>query len=146
VLIFDTASWPVNLEESLRDAIMDIAIDSLPVELDPFVNRKLFDERMILVTTKNHPRVKKGITVEELRKEEFIGLHHRREAAQMPQALKKLHDLQFHTEVNELLEIPTVVASTDLMALMPASMGPLMQQRLGLQSYPGQIPPRCQST
>jgi LysR family transcriptional regulator, transcriptional activator for leuABCD operon len=138
VLTFDTASRPVNLEESLRDGISDVAIDWLPVELDPFVNRKLFDDRIVLVTTRNHPRVRAGITVEELRKEEFIGLHHRREAAQMPQALKQLHDLQFHTVVyvSEQLEIPTVVASTDLVALMPASMGPLMQQRLGLQVIP----------
>jgi DNA-binding transcriptional LysR family regulator len=138
VLTFDTATRPVNLEESLRDGIVDVAIDWLPIELDPFVNRKLFDERMVLVTTRNHPRVKTGITIEELRKEEFIGLHYRREAAQMPQALKELHDLQFHTVVyvSEQLEIPTVVASTDLVALMPASMGPLMQQRLGLQVIP----------
>jgi DNA-binding transcriptional LysR family regulator len=135
VLTFDTASRPVNLEESLRDGIMELAIDWLPVELDPFVNKKLFDERMVLVANRNHPRVRTGITVEALRKEEFIGLHYRREVAQMPQALKQLHDLQFHTvvEVSELLEIPTVVASTDLVGLMPASMCPLMQQRLGLQ-------------
>ena len=57
------------------------------------------------------------------------------EAAQLPQALRELHDLQFHTVVyvSQQLEIPTVVASTDLVAMMPASMGPLMQQRLGLQ-------------
>jgi hypothetical protein len=43
----------------------------------------------------------------------------------MPQALRELHDLQFHEGmyVSELLEVPTVVASTDLLGLMPASMG-----------------------
>jgi len=60
---------------------MDLAIDWLPVELDPFVNRKLFDERMVFVASRTHPRVRTGITVEELRKEEFIGMHYRREAA-----------------------------------------------------------------
>ena len=114
VLNFDTASRPVNLEESLRDGIMDLAIDWLAVELDPFVNRKLFDERMAFVASKNHPRVRTGITVEELRKEEFIGMHYRREAAQLPQALRELHDLQFHTVVyvSQQLEIPTAVANT----------------------------------
>ena len=53
----------------------------------------------------------------------------------MPQALRKPHNLQLPeaVRVNELLEVPTVVASTDLLGLMPSSMGPLMEQRLGLQ-------------
>jgi len=38
--------------------------------------------------------------------------------------------------VSELLEIPTVVASTDLLGIFPASMGPLMTKRLGLQILP----------
>jgi len=35
--------------------------------------------------------------------------------------------------VSELLEIPTLVASTDLVGIFLTSMGPLMEQRLGLQ-------------
>ena len=38
--------------------------------------------------------------------------------------------------VSELLEIPTLVASTDLLGIFPSSMGPLMEQRLGLQVLP----------
>ena len=38
--------------------------------------------------------------------------------------------------VSELLEIPTVVASTDLLGIFLSSMGPLMEKRLGLQVLP----------
>ena len=38
--------------------------------------------------------------------------------------------------VSELLEIPTVVASTDLVGIFLSSMGPLMEKRLGLQVLP----------
>jgi len=38
--------------------------------------------------------------------------------------------------VSELLEIPTLVASTDLVGVFAASMGPIMEQRLGLQVLP----------
>ena len=38
--------------------------------------------------------------------------------------------------MSELLEIPTVVASTDLLGIFPSSMGPLMEKRLGLQVLP----------
>jgi len=49
VLTFDTVSRPVDLEDNLRDGIVDIAIDWLPAELDPFINTKLFDDRLVLV-------------------------------------------------------------------------------------------------
>jgi DNA-binding transcriptional LysR family regulator len=133
VVTCDTITRPTNLEETLRDGFADVAIDWLPVELDPFVNKKLFAEKMILIARKSHPRVSAGLTIEELRQEEFIGLHHRRDVDHLPPALRELH-LQFHevVRVNELLEIPTVVASTDLLGLMPSSMGPLLEKRLGL--------------
>jgi DNA-binding transcriptional LysR family regulator len=134
VVTFDTVSRPVDLEETLRDGIVDVAIDWLPVELDPFVNRKLFDEQMVLLARRKHPRVGAGLTIEGMRKEKFIGLHPRREVGHMPQALRELH-LQFYEalRVSEILEIPTVVASTELLGLIPSSMGPLMEKRLGLQ-------------
>jgi LysR family transcriptional activator for leuABCD operon len=137
VLTFDTVSRPLNLEESLRDGLTDVAIDWLPVERDPFVNRKIFDERMVLVASGNHPTLSAPVAIEDLREEEFIGLHYRREVVHLPRALSEFHKLQFRmvVYVSELLEIPTVVASTDLVGLMPASMGPLMEQRLGLQVF-----------
>ena len=64
----------------------------------------------------------------------------------MPQALRELH-VQFHeleaVLVSELLEIPTVVASTDLLGLMLASMSLLMEKRLGLRvlAIPLELPP-----
>jgi LysR family transcriptional activator for leuABCD operon len=135
VLTFDTASRPLDLEENLRDGTVDVAIDWLPIELDPFVNSKLFDDRMVLVARKKHPRVSARVTIEGLRKEQFISLHHRRSPDTMPQALRELHDLQFReaVHVSELLEVPTVVASTDLLGLMPSTMAPLMEARFGLQ-------------
>ena len=55
VLTFDTVSRPVDLEDNLRDGVVDIAIDWLPVELDPFVNRKLFDDRLVLLAQTRSP-------------------------------------------------------------------------------------------
>ena len=56
VLTFDTVSRPLDLEENLRDGAVDVAIDWLPIELGPFVNSKLFDDRMVLVAREHHPR------------------------------------------------------------------------------------------
>jgi DNA-binding transcriptional LysR family regulator len=137
-LSVDTVSRPVDLEDNLRDGIVDLAIDWLPAELDPFVNRKIFDDRIVLVARRNHPSVTASITAEDFRKAKFVGLHRRREPEQMPQALRQLHELQLHevARVSELLEIPAIVASTDLLGLMLASMGPLMEKRMGLRVLP----------
>src|SRR5215472_5772115 len=138
VVTFDTVSRPVDLEESLRDGVVDVAIDWLPVELDPFVNRKLFDDGLVLLARRGHASVGAGFTKEELPKVEFVNIHHRREIKHAPIALREFFELGIRetVHVSELLEIPTLVASTDLMGIFPASMGPLMEQRLGLQVLP----------
>ena len=138
VMTFDTASLPVDLEENIRDGVVDLAIDWLPIELDPFVNRKLFDEHGILLARRDHPFVKVGVTLDDLRKAEFVTLHHRREAADAPLAIREFLKLGLNeaVHVSELLEIPALVATTDLVGLFVASMGPALEQRLGLQALP----------
>ena len=139
MLTFYTASRPINLEDSLRDGIVDMAIDWLPIELDPFVNQKLFNDRLMLLARRDHPSVNLGpATIEDLRKEKFVSLYPRREFERRPPALQEISKWGLHEEllVSELLEIPTVVASTELLGLWPLSMGPLMEKRLGLQVLP----------
>ena len=139
VLTFDTVSRPVDLEDNLRDGIVDIAIDWLPVELDPFVNKKLFDDRWSLLARGDHPSVNAGITIEDLLKAEFVDpTPSPRDRTRLPQALREFYKLGVHetVRVSELLEIPTVVASTDLLGIFLSSMGPLMKKRLGLQILP----------
>jgi DNA-binding transcriptional LysR family regulator len=138
VLTSDTVSRPLDLEESLRDGVVDVAIDWLPVQLDPFINGKLFDDRLVLLARRGHPSIDVGVTIEDLWKAEFVTFHHRREIDFEPTAIKELRKLGMRVtvHVSELLEIPTVVASTDLVGVFAASMGPLMEQRLGLQVLP----------
>ena len=138
VLTSDTVSRPLELEENLRDGVVDIAIDWLPVQLDPFINTKLFDDRLVLLARRGHPLVDEDITIEGLLKAEFVSLHHRREIEHAPMAIRELRELGIRETVyvSELLEIPTLVASTDLVGIFGASMGPIMEQRLGLQVLP----------
>ena len=138
VLTFDTVSRPVGLEDNLRDGIADIAIDWLPVTRDPFVNSKLFDDHVVLLARRDHPSVHPGITIEDLLKAEFATLHRRSEIGHAPRALEDVYKLIVHeaVRVSELLEIPTVVASSDLLGIFVSSMGSLMEERLGLQVFP----------
>ena len=134
----DTVSRPIGLEESLRDGVVDLAIDWLPVQLDPFVNRKLFDDRLVLLARRDHPSVGVGLNMGALLKAEFVSIYHRRETDRAPMAIRELLELGIRetVHVSELLEIPTLVASSDLVGVFAASMGPLMEQCLGLQVLP----------
>jgi DNA-binding transcriptional LysR family regulator len=138
VLTFDTVSRPLRLEESLRDGVVDVAIDWLPVELDPFINGKLFDDRLVLLVRRSHPFVDVDVTIEDLLKAEFVTIRHRRETKHAPAAIREFLKLGMRetVHVSELLEIPTVVAGTDLVGVFAASMGSLMEERLGLQVLP----------
>jgi DNA-binding transcriptional LysR family regulator len=135
-LSFDTTSRPRDLEHELRNGLVDIAIDWLPAEMDPLVNEKLFDDRLVLVARSDHPSVAAGGTIEDLREQRFVTLHPRRDRADgVPQAIWEFFKvgLRMTLHVSELLEIPTVVASTNLLGLFLSSMAPLMEKRLGLQ-------------
>src|SRR5262249_8715869 len=65
----------------------------------------------------------------------FVSIYHRRQIEQAPLSIRALLELGIRETVfvSELLEIPTLVASTDLVGIFAASMGPIMEQRLGLQ-------------
>jgi DNA-binding transcriptional LysR family regulator len=138
VLTFDTVSRPIDLDDSLRDGIVDIAIDWLPIEQDPFVNEKLFEDRLVFLARSGHPRVNRDVALEDLRKEHFINLHSRRATEDQPPPIREFLKLELPeaVRVSELLEIPTVVASTDLLGIFAQSMAPLMEKRLGLQIIP----------
>ena len=92
----------------------------------------------MLLVRRGHPSVDVGVTIEDLWKAEFVTLHHRREIEHAPAAIREFLKLGMRetVHVSELLEIPAVVAGTDLVGVFAASMGSLMEERLGLQVLP----------
>lgn len=145
VLTFDTTSRPNDLEDHLRDGIIDVAIDWLPVALDPYINKKIFEDRLVLLARKGHPSISEGVTIKNLRMAEFVAPHRRREIEHLPNALKEFYRQGWKegVRVSELLEIPTVVASTDLLGIFVSSMGPLLEKQLNIQvlEIPLELPP-----
>jgi DNA-binding transcriptional LysR family regulator len=135
VLTFDTITRPSGLEGDLRAGAVDVAIDWLPILLDPFVNQKLFDDRLVLLARSDHPAVKMTVTLNDLRKLEFVGGHPRRHIEQLPVAIGEYRKLGLNEVivVSELLEIPGIVANTDLLGPFVSSMAPLLQKGLRLQ-------------
>jgi DNA-binding transcriptional LysR family regulator len=114
--------------------------------MDPLVNERLFDDRLVIVARDGHPLIKEDLTIDDLRKLKFVSLHPRRlHAEEVPQAIWRFFELEVQValHVSELLEIPTIVASTDLLGIFMSSMGQLLQERLGVQilAIPLELPP-----
>ena len=88
-LTFDTTSRPHTLEEDLRDGIADMAIDWLPAEWQAFVNKRIFDDRLVLLARRDHPICKAGATIEILRRMQLVSGHPRREIEHLPPAISR---------------------------------------------------------
>jgi DNA-binding transcriptional LysR family regulator len=120
---FDTVTRPLDLDPRLREGEVDLVVDWLPIEADPFVNRPVFEDRIVLLAREGHPIARPGMTYEDMRQCEFVSIHHRRERQNMPPVLRTLVPHLHETLlISELLEIPTVVACTDLVGIFPSSM------------------------
>jgi DNA-binding transcriptional LysR family regulator len=135
VLSFDTRTRPEEVEDDLRDGLVDVAIDWIRLRGDSLVARPIFEERLMVVARRGHPEIGPDATLADIRKASFITLHRRRAEADRPVAVRELEALGLREDlrVSEFLEVPTVVAATDYLGLMPASVQRFLGVALGLQ-------------
>lgn len=137
-LRFDTRTMPPDMTEPLRDGGIDLAIDWLAIEQDQFINQRLLNETLMLVTRTGHPRIREAPTLEALQAEEFVWLHPRGPAQQRPEVARQIDELglTFALKVSEALEIPALVAATDVLSLLPASVVGSLMANIGLTLWP----------
>lgn len=132
---FETVTRPLDLDGRLREGEVDLVVDWLPIAADPFVNRRLFEDRIVLLAREGHPVAMPGMTYDDMHQCEFVGIHHRRDKLNLPPVLRSLEPhLRETLLISELLEVPTVVACTDLVGIFPSSMVSLLSARLHLQA------------
>ncbi len=143
-LSFDTRTLPIGIASRLRDGDLDLCIDWFPVEGERFVLRKLFDDRVVFIARGNHPRVRRGMPLDALRGEKFVGIHMRDgnppESMRAMRAAIEALDVEWVIHLSEFLEVPFVALLTDLVCYLPES---LLKQNRGdvlLQVLPDIIP------
>lgn len=123
-LSFDTRTLPWDLLTDIEEGRTDVAIDWMPAAEGTFVNQHLFDDELILIASRDHPRITSTSTAVALENERFVTLHMRPSTAATPHAVRRLiasTRLKSAFRVSEFLEVPAVVASTELLGLMPKS-------------------------
>jgi DNA-binding transcriptional LysR family regulator len=146
VLDFDTRTMPADQAARLRSGELDVAVDWLPSEDDRFVNRRLFDDQLVAIARRDHPRIAAEASLDVLRQERFVSIYPRARHVpdyfqDMRQAYEDL-DLDIALLVNEALEVPFVVLQTDLVGWIPLSIARDVTGRVGLQIVQMPFPAR----
>ena len=145
-LSFDTRTLPYDVLADLEEGRTDVSIDWLPALDGTFVNQHLFEDELLMIVRRDHPRITATSTAAALERERFVILHLRSAtvSAATPQALRRLlatGRLKTAFRVSEFLEIPMVVVATDLLGLMPRSVAQQLHsfERLRLLPLPFDI-------
>lgn len=131
VIRFDTRTLPGDAAERMRAGQLDMAVDGHPPADDRFVARRLFDDALLLIARKGHPRVRPGTAPEHLAEERFVRPHERpNPPAAIRDVLRVAEELSisWQLRVSEYLEVPFIVANSDLLGFIPRSLADAVLQ------------------
>lgn len=140
-LRFDTRTLADDAPTLMREGLLDLAVDWIAAEDDRFVNRRLFDDGLVIAARGGHPRARKGMGWRDLAHEEFVRCH-RRAPERRPRALQgRLWELMAESRltVSEYLEVPYVISRTDYLGVLPRSMARVAEHefRMVIMDVPG---------
>jgi DNA-binding transcriptional LysR family regulator len=130
-LHFDTRTIPLNLLSELEEGRTDVAVDWWTATEARFVNQQVFDDRLMVVVGRDHPRIREAPTLAALERENFVGLHRRPAQWDRALAIKEvlaLRDWKIALNVSEFIEVPLIVAATDFVSVMPQSMAGTLEK------------------
>lgn len=126
VLRFDTRTLPVDQVARLRAGELDLSVDWLRASDDRFVNRKLFDDELVVIARNGHPRATRRMDRAAMRAEQFARVHQRNggisDGLQAARDAMLGLDLDWALHISEFLEVPFLVMRTDLLGFIFRSM------------------------
>jgi LysR family transcriptional activator for leuABCD operon len=145
-LHFDTRTIPLNLLSELEEGRTDVAVDWWTATEARFVNQHIFDDQLMIVVGRDHPRIRDAPSLAALERENFVGLHRRPAQWDRALAIKQvlaLRHWKIALNVSEFIEVPLIVAATDFVSVMPQSMASILEKTglVRLLPFPAPLPP-----
>lgn len=133
-LRFDTRTLADDAPALMREGSLDMAVDWVPAEEDRFVNRRVFDDGLVIAARAGHPRAHPNMSWAELQKEEFVRCQRRAAHRRLKVLSQHLWDLVLDSSliVSEYLEVPFVVSRTDYLGVLPKSMAAIARTDFGM--------------
>lgn len=144
-LRFDTRTLPVDQIARLRAGDLDLSVDWVPADDDRLVLRRLFDDEIVFIARRDHPRATAGLDRAAFRREQFVRVHNRAhggtDALQAARRAIQSLDLDWSLSISEFLEVPFLVMQTDLLGFIFRSMITPAVAASGLVRIPAPLPP-----
>ncbi|MFO6425159.1 LysR family transcriptional regulator [Motilimonas sp. KMU-193] len=124
-----------GLIQALNQHQADLAIELSNYAMHSFFTEPLFADQICLIARKGHPRIKGEITREQFYQEKHITLKLRREQAHLADFFteEKLDDRIIAAECSSLVSQMSMVATSDCLAIMTASIANLFADKLDIQ-------------
>jgi DNA-binding transcriptional LysR family regulator len=73
-LSFDTRTLPSDLPLELEEGRVDLAVDWQRLAEGPYVHQQIFDDQLMLVVCRGHPRIRPSSSMAEVAAEKFVSL------------------------------------------------------------------------
>lgn len=129
----------------LESGEVDLAVGFIPPRGAGFCGQRLFQDRFVCALRSDHPRVDKGLTVEQFERESHVAVttsgtgHSIVEETLESKRIRRDVSLR----VSSFTGLGPILASTDLIAILPEQLGTFFAQagRVRLIEVPFEIPP-----
>ncbi|MFA0414427.1 LysR family transcriptional regulator [Vibrio renipiscarius] len=133
--LLPTHSNEEALIQALNQYQADLAIELSNYSTGSFFIEELFEDRVLVIARKGHPRVEGTITREQFYAEKHITLKLRREDTYMADYFteESLSERRVAAECTSLVSLMTLVSTSDCIAIVTESIATAFADKLGIQ-------------
>ncbi|MCE2572366.1 LysR family transcriptional regulator [Motilimonas eburnea] len=127
-----------KLFQTLNQHQADLAIELSNYSMSSFFTEALFEDQICLIARKQHPRIQGKVTRQQFYQEKHITLKLRREDAYMADYFTEetMDERLVAAECTSLVSQMSMVATSDCIAIMTASIASLFADKLDIQVLP----------
>lgn len=134
-------SFGASLSHEMKSGAVDMVWDWLPIEDPDYFVEPIFEDAGCCLVRKDHPLINGELSLEEFIEAEHVALQPTRlRNPRIERALEKMGlERKVVVEVSHLVVMPQIVATTDLVATMPARLAHFYGETMGLQVIPNPV-------
>lgn len=127
-----------NSATPLIHAQADVMLDAFPVKDDRIHCEVVTEETLMVVAKKQHPRIKKAITIEDFFNATHAVLPHQGRLLPLEKILgsAQMQERKIGVQVTQYISLLAAVASSEYIATVPQHLASRYAEALGLDVYP----------
>lgn len=130
--------------ELLRSGELDLAIDYLILSGKDFIAEPFFEEELVVLAAKNHPKLSGEMSLEDYRRLPHVVLRARDHRGSPTEIILGRKQIKRNVSiwVSNLCSLPSITASSELLSTVPKRLAEHFSKTLPLEIYP--LPFECE--